>query len=64
MILFGGQQPLIYSLVNGSTLQSDMVSEATDNNINDEPVTPRKIPFDHTKLNTSDNLKSEMVLIF
>ena len=51
----------IYSLINGSTLQDNMVRDATNKDTNDEPVTPRKIPLDHTKLNTSDKLKSEMV---
>ena len=43
-----------------------MVKDAIDKNTNNEPVTPRKIPLDHTKHNTSDKLKSEMVrfLIF
>ena len=51
----------IYSLINGSTLQDNIIRDATDKDTNDEPVTPRKIPLDHTKHNTSDKLKSEMV---
>ena len=41
--------------------KNDMVNDTIDNNTDNEPVTPRKIPLDHTKLNTSDKLKSEMV---
>ena len=40
-----------------------MVNDAIDKNTDNEPVTPRKIPLDHTKHNTSDKLNSEMVQI-
>ena len=41
--------------------KNDIVNDTIDKNTNNEPVTPRKIPLDHTKHNTSDKLKSEMV---
>ena len=41
--------------------KNDTINDAIDKNIDNEPVTPRKIPLDHTKHNTSDKLNSEMV---